>query len=105
MALHQQRCEAGDCPSKCLSPHVTVPLVVFACFIALIVPFFDSIGLPFKQKIVSSGIGITPETILIIAIFLLSVIIGMVRRHEELLLCVLDAIGLPGAYLAVYVIR
>jgi hypothetical protein len=95
MRLHEPRCQTLGCPDHCLAPSVAAPVVVVASAVVLFVPLLQSLGLNLQSPI-SSEMNITFSTVLIGIFFLFSIFVGVIRKHEEIFLCIIDTLGIPG---------
>jgi hypothetical protein len=78
-----------------LPASVAAPIVTIACTLALFIPALDSMGLKLNSA-VSFGKNLTFYTVLIVLAWFVSIIIGCLRRHEEVMVCFIDSFGLPG---------
>jgi hypothetical protein len=67
---------------------------------ALFVPFLDSIGVNLSS-VLTLGTKVTFWTIIILLAWIGSVAVGVLRRHEDVMFCLIDAFGVPGIVLAV----
>lgn len=100
LSSRRPRCGVAGCATECLAPWVAAPIVVGACSLALIVPFLDSIGVSLSSA-VTLGTKITFWTIIIGVTWAVSVAVGVFRRHEDVMFCLIDALGVPGAVVAI----
>lgn len=96
----RKRCEVPGCGTECLAPWVAAPIVVGACSLALFVPFLDSVGGSLSST-VTWGTKLTFWTIIIVVTWAISIAVGVFRRHEDVMFCLIDALGLPGALVAI----
>ena len=96
MPVKRSRCsrQAG-CGSECLTPQTAAPLVVVACTLALFVPFLDSMGVKLNS-ILSWGPQFTYLSVFIVIAWLGAIVIGCLRKHEDIFTCFIDSFGIPG---------
>jgi hypothetical protein len=88
------RCDSASCQDWCLPPFKVVPVVMAATTFAVFVPFMDSVGLGLHSAF-SQGFHISPATILIIFVWIVSCVFNVPRRFENVYVCFLDTFGIP----------
>ena len=91
----EKRCDLANCKGDCLKPKSAAPVVIFACTLALFVPFLDSTSVKLTS-VVSEGLKFTYLSLFIVVSWLTAIVIGCLRRHEDALVCFLDSMGMPG---------
>lgn len=96
------RCEVDGCRAECLAPWVAAPIVIGACSLALFLPFLNSLGLSLSSS-PTWGTKFTFWTIIIAIVWLISVAVGVFRRHENVMFCLIDTFGIPGVLVAIMV--
>lgn len=101
MFAKQTRCPAAGCKHECISPWLAAILVFVACTVALFAPFLSSIGVTVGSRI-ALPTGATWLTPIVILIWVVSVLVGCARRHEQELTCLIDSLGIPGVLLVIF---
>ena len=90
----QPRCALADCRHECVDPRYAAPLVTIACTMVLFLPFLNSMGVTVNSG-VSGPVTVTFLTVFIGLAWLVSILLGCLRRHENEVVCFWDSIGLP----------
>lgn len=98
MVAKNLRCDVDGCPSVVVPRSTVAPIVALACLIALFLPFVISLGLRPNSHISwgAADIFYTPTSFLIVLVWIVSMILGWTRKHENTLYCFIDSFGLPG---------
>jgi hypothetical protein len=75
--------------------------VWIACTIALIIPFYNSLGLSPKPRVIVGEDRLSIMIFIIPLVYILSVALGNARKHENELWCVLDTLSIHGLFFAI----
>lgn len=95
----QNRCPTVGCGSECVHPWLAAIIVVLASTLALIFPFLNAIGLKPNS---SFFLGVNlPLTVVITLVWVISILLGCTRRHENEFVCFIDSFGIPGIVVAI----
>jgi hypothetical protein len=94
MPFHTPRCHVAGCGDTCLSPWAVALLVVLVATSILAKPLLNSAGVDLNS-IVIAPFKMTFGLFLYVCVWLLAVILGITRKHENALWCVVDSAGVP----------
>lgn len=95
----RKRCVHGTCGSDCIGASTAAVLVIAAATIACVASFLSSAGVPFTATI-STGFHLTYVSLMIIVTWLVSIVLNITRKHESVIWCFIDSIGIPAILLS-----
>jgi branched-subunit amino acid transport protein AzlD len=97
------RCKVSDCGSECVHNWIAAILVIAVTTLVLTFPFLDALGIKQNSafvldtgKYVAAGV--------LVGVWLIAIVVGCTRRHENELACVIDSFSIPGILAALFLI-
>ena len=94
MPVHVPHCHVPTCGATCLHPAIAASIVVLVATGILGKPFLNSVGVELSSK-AATPFAFTFSSLLYVCVWVLAVILGSTRKHENSVWCVLDSAGIP----------
>jgi hypothetical protein len=82
------------CPGECLDPNTAMKIVVLTTTLAMAVPILDSLGLSMGPLVPPARF--TFEFFIYVIVWLLAIVVGCARKHDNEVWCLIDSFGIPG---------
>ena len=102
--MPKSRCHLKTCPSSVIGRIPAAIIAYCAAALALSVPFLNAAGADIKNIASISSLNISWTSVIIGAVWILSGLLSTHERHENAIMCVLHACGLPGVLLGLLAI-
>jgi len=98
--MSRRMCSSPHCGESAISQSLAIVISYIAAALALAVPVINSAGADVKTSATITGLDISFMTLILIGVWILAGLIGSAQKHENVVLCVINALGLPGLVLA-----
>ncbi len=98
--MSRTMCTSPSCQETAISQGLAIILSYIAAALALAVPIINSAGADVKTSATITGLDMSFMTIILVGVWVLAGLMGSAQRHGNVVLCVINALGLPGLVLA-----
>lgn len=95
------RCKEGCCKVEAVDPWIAAILVVSAATASLASPFLKAAGISDMSGLVIYNGGDIIRELALGGSWILSVVLGVTRSHENALFCFVDSVGIPAILQAI----
>jgi hypothetical protein len=92
-------CDRQYCKGRCVPPFLAAIIVTIVASVILAKPTLETTGIKLDAA-VSTPFTFTFDTLIYVAGWLIAIMLGSTRKHENTIWCFVDAIGIPVAVAA-----
>jgi uncharacterized membrane protein len=94
MVIHTEYCNLTGCKGRCVQPAAAGIIVTIVASVILAHPWLMASGLT-ENSGVFTPFTITYQVLIYTAVWLLVIIVGCTKKHENIIWCLLDSAGIP----------
>lgn len=103
MAL-ESYCSQARCSEKRLKQKYAIPVSYVCAAIALAAPITNSMGASVNSTLAYTSFNFSVMTLILFFVWIISGIVAGLERHQNMMMCVIHSLGIPGVTLALLTI-